>query len=294
MPRSLIRSCFCLIPLAFLAVLRLSAQTATLSIDASQIVRTVDERVFGLNATMWDGNAGTTQTVNLLNAAGVRAIRIPGGSASDEYHWRLNKSLSNTWNWASGMNNFANLITGLNAQAFVTVNYGTGTPEEAAAWVAYANSSASLLGTASDVTLGNDSASYNWQTASYWSNLRNSAKLGTDDGMNFLRVSRSSTYALKNWEIGNECYGSWEADTHAVKWDPVTYATVAKAYIEKMKAVDPTIKIGVVVQAGEDTLDAGSPQTPTVTNPRTGVAHKGWTPRLLATLKTLGVTLRLP
>ena len=32
------------------------------------------------------------------------------------------------------MDKFANLITGLNAQAFVTVNYGTGTPEEAAAW----------------------------------------------------------------------------------------------------------------------------------------------------------------
>ena len=116
--------------------------TQTLTVDATQAVRTVDERVFGVNATAWDPQAGSAQTIALLQAADVRAIRIPGGSLSDEYHWKTNTTLGNTWTWAAGFDGYAQLISGLNAQAFVTVNYGTGTPEEAAAWVAYANASA--------------------------------------------------------------------------------------------------------------------------------------------------------
>jgi hypothetical protein len=109
------------------------AQTVSLTVDASQVVRSVDERVFGLNAVMWDGQTSSAQTISLLTAAGIRTIRLPGGSASDEYHWRTNTQLANTWTWASGFNGFSKLVAGLNAQAVVTVNYGSGTPEEAAA-----------------------------------------------------------------------------------------------------------------------------------------------------------------
>lgn len=259
-------------------------QTISLAVDANQTVRTVDERVFGVNAVMWDGQTGTSQTLSLLQAAGVRAIRIPGGSASDEYHWNVNKSLTNTFTWAAGFDKFSNLITGLNSQAFVTVNYGTGTPEEAAAWVAYANAN-----TGATTAIGTDAKGVDWKTAGYWANVRGGSPISPDDGSNFLRVSRATPLGIKYWEIGNECYGSWETDSHAKKWDPVTYATVVKDYIAKMKAVDPTIKIGVVVQTGEDTLDASSP-VQFVTNPRTGAQHKGWTPVMLATLRTLAAT----
>jgi len=71
---------------------------------------------------------------------------------------------------------------------------------------------------------------------------------------------------------------------------PVTYATVARDYIAKMKAVDPTIKIGVVAQVGEDNLDSQSP-VHNVTNPRTGATHHGWTPVMLTALRgQIGVT----
>ena len=73
------------------------------------------------------------------------------------------------------------------------------------------------------------------------------------------------------------------------QWDPVTYANAVQNYIAKMKAVDPTIKIGVVGETGRGHLDSKSP-VHNVTNPRTGVAHHGWTPVMLATLKNLGVT----
>ncbi len=93
---------------------------------------------------------------------------------------------------------------------------------------------------------------------------------------------------FKYWEIGNECYGSWETDSNAVAHDPYTYAVRAASYIALMKAADPTIKIGVVAVAGEDNY-ANNTSHP-ATNPRTGLVHNGWTPVMLTTLKTLGVT----
>ena len=280
------------------------AQSVNLAVDATQVVRTVDERVFGLNAVMWDPQTASSQTVSLMQAAGVRVFRLPGGSASDAYDWSTNKGYAsagvlNTWTWSAGFDKFSQLVLGASAQAFATVNYGSGTPQQAAAWVAYANASSTLLGTGADVALGVDFAGVDWKTAGYWSNLRASAPLGTDDGRNFLRVSRSSPIGIKYWEVGNECYGSWETDYHGTtwdtayhgaKWDPVTYATAARDFIAKMKAADPTIKIGVVAQVGEDALDSQSPPNISVNNPRTGLPHKGWTPVMLTTLKNLGVT----
>ncbi|HWA24127.1 MAG TPA: hypothetical protein VG734_00525 [Lacunisphaera sp.] len=258
----------------FLAVLCLLVptlalgQTVNVTVNAGTTVRIVDERVFGLNATLWDPQAGSAQTVTMLKAADLRAIRVPGGSLSDEYHWRVNKSLANTWTWATGFNGFTNLITGLGAQAFVTVNYGTGTPEEAAAWVAYANATS-----ANSATIGTDSKGYDWQNAGTWVALRAAAPLANDDGMNFLRISRASPIGIKYWEIGNENYGTWETDEQAAKNDPTTYANRAQQYIAKMKAVDPTIKVGVVA----------------VTT-RENASYKNWTPVMLARLKALGVT----
>ena len=109
---------------------------SSLSVNANQPVRTVDERMFGVNAVTWDGNTASAQTISLVQAAGIRAIRIPGGSGSDGYNWSVAHQ-----SWEAGVESFNALITGTNSQAFVTVNYGSGSPEEAAAWVAYCNTS---------------------------------------------------------------------------------------------------------------------------------------------------------
>ena len=89
-------------------------------------------------------------------------------------------------------------------------------------------------------------------------------------------------------EIGNENYGTWETDTNNLPHDPYTYAVRAKEFILQMKAADPTIKVGVVGVTGEDAF-ANYSNHP-ATNPRTGIAHNGWTPVMLATLKSLNVT----
>jgi Cellulose binding domain/Fibronectin type III domain len=59
-------------------------------------------------------------------------------------------------------------------------------------------------------------------------------------------------YGAKYWEIANEIYGNgyyganWEADNHPGK-SPATYAGNVLQFASAMKAVDPTIKIGVVL-----------------------------------------------
>jgi hypothetical protein len=211
---------------------------AHLRVDATTVVRRVDGRFFGLNATIWDDAFATAETTALLASAGTRALRFTGGSLSNEYHWKTNTTLANTWTWATSFDEFAPVATALSACVFITVNYGTGTPEEAAEWVTYSN-----------VTKG---------------------------------------YGFKFWEIGNENYGTWETDTQTVPHDPYTYALRAKEYMAQMKAADPTVRVGVVVITGEDSY-ANNLRHP-ARNPRTGRVHNGWTPVLLTTLRSLGVT----
>ncbi len=203
-----------------------------LAVDAGQTIRSADARWFGVNTATWDGYLGNASTLPALKAAGMMALRWPGGSTADGYNWATD---------ASGNAKFMNVATNLpGAQVFITANYGTGTASEAAAWVRSMN--------------------------------------------------KTNNCGFRYWEVGNECYGNWETDSHAVQHDPYTYATNAAAYINQMKAVDAAfpIKVGVVVVPGEDSYINNYNHA--ATNPVTGKVHYGWTPVMLATLNRLGVT----
>jgi len=212
------------------------------SVNATQSVQTADARHFGINFTMWDGYfdlPNDSTTISLVREAGFLTARMPGGSLSDEYHWASNTTLTNTWQWQASFTDMLRVATNVGVQTFTAVNYGSGTPEEAARWVRHANVTNHL--------------------------------------------------AFKYWEIGNECYGTWETDTNTPAHDAYTYAVRATNYIAQMKAADPTIRIGVVATPGENSYANGYTNHPAY-NPRTGQTNYGWTPVLLATLKTLGVT----
>ena len=43
---------------------------------------------FGVNTAVWDGNLLDTSVPGLLSQAGITALRFPGGSTSDDYHWQ--------------------------------------------------------------------------------------------------------------------------------------------------------------------------------------------------------------
>ena len=64
-----------------------------------------------------------------------------------------------------------------------------------------------------------------------------------------LAENETNNCNFQYWEVGNECYGFWEHDTHAIRHDPYTYATNAVAFIRRIKAAYPTvsIKVGVII-----------------------------------------------
>jgi alpha-N-arabinofuranosidase len=109
------------------------------TVNAADAARVVDARHFGVNTAVWDSLLDTSVTTNLLTAMGAGSLRFPGGSLSDDYHWATNTTDSNTWTWATSFDQFAQVATAIGAQVFVTADYGSGTPAEAAAWVQESN-----------------------------------------------------------------------------------------------------------------------------------------------------------
>ena len=215
------------------------------SLLATQSIRTLDARVFGINQVAWDGNLDTPTTVSILHDLGNPCLRWPGGSWGDGYHWTnepWSTGATNARNWGSFSTNFIHVATNTHAQAFIIANYGSGTPEEAAF------------------------------------------------GVRMFNVTNHCNF--KYWEIGNEVGGSWETDNNTnPPWqphDPWTYAMRFTNYYAQMKAVDPTIKIGAVADITED--GTSNYTNHPVVNPRTGVAHNGWTPVMLTYLRSNNVT----
>jgi alpha-L-arabinofuranosidase len=236
----------------------------TAAINASVTTTTATDNLVGVNLAMWDSYLSTTQTQQMVEAAGLSILRFPGGSASDDYHFNVQDNggySSNT------IPEFAEFVSQTNAIGIVTVDYGTGSPQEAEAELAY------LEGSPSDTTVigtgiqWSDTAeawqNVNWQTVGYWASLRAASPLAKDDGYNFMRINHPAPFTnIKYWEMGNEEYGSWEDDEHGIagpggfstgaQHDPATYATFTAAF-EAFDAHDtqlPAVLTGI---------DSGSP-----------------------------------
>jgi alpha-L-arabinofuranosidase len=109
------------------------------TVNPKQRIRKVDRRMFGLNAAVWDGAYASPNTTQLLTELDNQSLRFPGGSLSDVYHWQTNMSEGETFEWATSFDEFVAVAAATRAAVYITANYGTGTPEEAAAWVRYAN-----------------------------------------------------------------------------------------------------------------------------------------------------------
>jgi alpha-L-arabinofuranosidase len=106
----------------------------------------------GINMAPWDalytGASGATIEA-LMKQAGIDNIRYGGGTTADDYNWKTDTDIGNCWPNTSAAAYSAKCATkdalyfGLfsknaratKAQSFVDVNYGSGTPANAAAWV---------------------------------------------------------------------------------------------------------------------------------------------------------------
>lgn len=93
----------------------------------------------GVNTAVWDSHMNDPEVAGLMKAAGVGAMRYPGGSYADIYHWETHTAPGGYVAPGTGFDAFMGTVRATGAQPILIANYGSGTPEEAAGWVRYAN-----------------------------------------------------------------------------------------------------------------------------------------------------------
>jgi hypothetical protein len=209
-------------------------KTANVQVKLKSEVAVVPEAGYGVHTSVYDNTFTPLDLPDRLKAAGVTALRYPGGSYSDIYHWKSHSATAGANIYINANDTFDNFMTKdvlpSGAQAIITVNYGSnaagtggGESAEAAEWVRYAN--------------------------------------------------QEKGWKIRYWEIGNEIGGNgffgteWEVDLHAPKGnnrkgDPAlsqtAYGRNSLEFIRAMKAVDTTIKIGVGVDMPDSNPGTGN------------------------------------
>lgn len=205
-----------------------STADALITIDASQEIAKVLPTQFGVNTPFRNGSDQLERT-SLYTKSGMGSLRFPAGSGSNKYFFD-----------GQIPSDFQIEISGING---VNSNYMT--PAIFADFIESANSEATVV--------------VNYFYARYGQ---------TEEGTREARVQQAADYAaafvrkmnvelganIKNWEIGNECYGKWEEG-----WDVNGSIVTGKEYgedfcvfAEAMKTVDSSIKVGVVVTRDDD------------------------------------------
>jgi alpha-L-arabinofuranosidase len=216
---------------------------SVVTVNAGTVIGPVQTNLLGVNFATWDsqitnnnGNTSSptlnTTTQQLVATSGLETFRIPGGGTSDFFHFNMSgggAAVSGSQSIAA----MALLVASVNGVGMVTVNYGTGSPQEGAAMLAYLNGAANSAAL-NAVTLGSAPiflatttspepqnltgsadpgwTTYNYQTAGFWATLRSQTPLATNDGLNFLRIGRTQPFGFHFFEVGNEIYGATAAD----------------------------------------------------------------------------------
>ncbi|MGA8089172.1 MAG: hypothetical protein WCA10_18000 [Terracidiphilus sp.] len=198
------------------AAVTVAAVVSTVAVDQTSIGPAVTDQLLGMNLAAWyDIHTNATPILNAFNVAGIKAVRWPGGSWSDVYHWQSNS----------------------NCQAPPN---GGGTP----------NSNSTFANFVSEIAIpgGLDVA----LTANYGSNAACTGGGDPTEASSWITKALADGITVSHMTVGNEEYGSWEEDLHAKPNDPATYAGAvvgAGGYYSLIKAASPNTLVGVDVEA---------------------------------------------
>jgi alpha-L-arabinofuranosidase len=157
-------ACFILACFA-LAFPVIAAEKVELSVDVSKTGAKIDRNIFGQFAEhlgsgvyegLWVGSDSKipntrgvrNDVVAALKALKVPNVRWPGGCFADDYHWRKGigpqraVTLNPSWGGvvesnSFGTDEFMDFLSQIGADAYLSINVGSGTPQEAAEWLEY-------------------------------------------------------------------------------------------------------------------------------------------------------------
>jgi hypothetical protein len=205
----------------------------TVTLNTTQTMATMPLEGLGVASAVYDNILTSAGTGNSISNAGIKIIRYPGGSYADIFHWQ-NYTACDGGYLASGGdfdNWINNTVIPAGAKAIITVNYGSdticdggGDPNEAAAWVNYANNVRGL-------------------GIKYW-------EIGNEVGGN-------GYYGDPGWEYDlHYPYNGNRAGQPALS--PAAYGSNSLAFINAMKAQDSSIKCGIGFDTGNSSYNAAA------------------------------------
>jgi alpha-N-arabinofuranosidase len=178
--------------------------------------RAVYEGVYQPESAHADADGFRTDVLGALRRLNMTAMRYPGGNFASGYHWldgvgpqeRRATVRELAWNSIEpnrfGTDEYLKLCGKMGWTPMITINMGTGTPEEARNWVEYCNC----------------------PTGTRYANLR--AANGIPE-----------PYGIKLWCLGNEMDGDWQLGHVPAE----QYAIRAQQAGRMMKAVDRSIEL---------------------------------------------------
>jgi hypothetical protein len=236
----------------------------------------------GLNTAPWDyvyaadvsAGGGLDVIQSLLKAADIGLLRYGGGSYADYYDWQTNTDIQ-TCIWGNPFGSltgapfpydttapftgascdntdslpfdqFSAQAKAIGAGSFVTVNYGSGTPAEAAAWVTHSRSTAGDSVALWEV--GNEN--YGCWEVNNWL-----AQAPAD-----VQGYKPNDYTNVNGVTENPtCPQGTQGDAQGTQTLATSYAVNARPFLVAMKQADPAARIGVPWAFGSQVTGASVP-----------------------------------
>lgn len=157
-----------LAPAAVVTAAPAAAATASVTVNATAGLGTVPAHAIGLNTAVYDGSMNDSAIPSLLKAAGIDALRYPGGSYSDIYNWQDQTAAAGGFvAQNTGFSNFMGTVNAAGAAPVITVNYGTGTPSLASAWAQAAASDNVRYWEVGNEVYGNGTYGADWEADSH-------------------------------------------------------------------------------------------------------------------------------
>jgi alpha-N-arabinofuranosidase len=183
---------------------------------AEHLGRCIYGGIYEEGSPLSDERGFRKDTMEAVKGLRIPVLRWPGGNFVSGYHWmdgigpkeRRPRRVELAWHDEEsnrfGTDEFVEYCRAIDSEPCICVNLGTGTLDEAAAWVEYCNGTGDT----------------------YYANLRR-------------QNGHAEPYAVKYWGLGNEMYGPWQIGRKEAR----EYALFAREAAKMMKLVDPSIEL---------------------------------------------------
>jgi alpha-N-arabinofuranosidase len=204
----------------------------SIQVDPRRRLGRVDRRIFGgfvehlgrciyggiyeEGSPLSDDRGFRRDVLALAEELRVSVLRWPGGNFVSNYHWidgigdKQSRPVRSEIAWGGtetnrfGTDEYIEYCRAIGAEPYICLNMGTGTLEEALAWIEYCNST----------------------RPTYWSDRRRSN-------------GYEAPHGVKWWGLGNEVYGKWQVGSRSAS----EYVAEATRWARAIKLLDPEAKL---------------------------------------------------